>query len=194
MKKSRAIKSKQTKPKRQRKRAPQQSETADSMASAAAKLGVNVRVLQAAKAAGCAGFVNGRVRLADVRTWLVDPKNAAAIEAAAGSDFDRVKLAILRQKLRIFRHDADLLDQMVIPVDDVRRSFVRMALALKSKLLATEKTIGMEAAMRLALDEPKVQSLQEIVGKHLRGALAEMAGHKWGTVECPNCKKEIRGE
>jgi len=56
-------------------KAKQQSAWADSQREAAKALGTSVEALREARAAGCPGFLHGRIKISDVRRWLIKQKS-----------------------------------------------------------------------------------------------------------------------
>lgn len=165
---------------------------ADSLGQAGSMLGLPVRLLQTAKAAGCPGFRGGRVYLIEVQEWLAKPENLAVLKAQS-IELEKVELDIAKEKLRLIRHRADLATQQVIPVGDVRESFLRAILAAKSRWFAAETNVTMLASVDLQLSAEQATKLREILAHEIRESLLELSRCKWAseTLLCDRCKAAV---
>lgn len=143
------------------------------MAAAAGRLNVSPSIIKAAKDAGCEAFKqNGRVDCNALSAWLSDPANSEKILDRA-TELEKTELAILKEKLRLTRHRADLATGKSIDMDEARRAFVRAAAVTKSRLLAIPTSA---APLLIGLD---AAGIEEKLKSMVIAALTDLTEHDW---------------
>lgn len=103
-------------------------EIAENQQSAAAKWGIPIAIIRAAKAAGCSGFQGSRVHRTPLVAWIAS--NAAAATAAQALDMSKatkqeLEEERLRQQCRILKSKADLSESELILKTTAKDEFAR---------------------------------------------------------------------
>jgi hypothetical protein len=159
---------------------------ADTMGQAAGLLGVDVRILQAAKRAGCSAFRAGaHVHLGELRSWLEShPEIANKPNAEQVMQGAEVRSKIAQAKTR--EHHLARLEREVIPASEVKRSVTQAFVVLKAKCF----TIPSAKATKWSVLQDPVAIEQDCYDA-LREAFESVSKSEW-LAKCPHCGKEIQ--
>jgi|GEM_PF-2510257 len=157
-------------------RAQKASPKADSLRQAAGILGTTHEVLRSAKAAGCPGFVNGRVDVDQVRAWI-------AKHPAAASNLEMSPMQT--QKFRKLKADADAKEFALairrgdyLPKLEVRSAIIRAVTTCRSVMSGKASGLALTLAAKtgadpVELEEQVKQANREIIAELHRMPLAQ---------------------
>jgi len=162
------------------------------MIAAASRLGKPLLLLQAAKSAGCLAFKpGGPVDVGELERYLSEhPEVTTAQDGPISKEIEeRLKL---RAERRMKEHKLDLAKRVVIPSDEIRRTFTRYVVANKSKTWAAIKTASQEIGLALGLTSEQMLIVEEKMVGRVRVAYEELARCEWGVAKCAKCGEEIK--
>ena len=163
---------------------------APTMAAAASITGLAPEIVSAAKEAGCEAFRSrGDVNCDVLMQWLAEHPEIAAETGVINKPLEEALK--IRAERQTKEHKLAELKRKVIPIDEVKRTYTRSVLAAKSKLLSSDKAIGMKAKLRLGITEDQLTKLSEIVIEEHREIAREMSKGEWFLQECPYCEKAL---
>jgi hypothetical protein len=127
----------------------------------------------------------------DCVTFVLNATEKDAVRATLDSGILELKKAELHERIRKLKIKNDQDERHVISIDEIRRTCTKANFSIKSRLIATEKTIPMKARMRLALTEEQTHKLTEILAEEHRAIMHSMARGEWVTDKCPHCEKVL---
>jgi phage terminase Nu1 subunit (DNA packaging protein) len=130
----------------------------DSLAQAAAQLGVPVAKLRRAKRLGCDAFRSGRVDLDALRAWLTERQRSGKpspddIEPAA---IGRAKLQVLRQQARRLRLQSDQREKLLVSRAEVCKAMSRTASRVRE--LLESRLVQVYPTKLAGLDVPRARA------------------------------------
>jgi hypothetical protein len=164
---------------------------AKTLRAAVALTKLPAHVVQAAKSAGCQAFksngtVNCEELLAFVATQPEAQKDVPNYFVERALDL-RANRLLKEQKLRE-------REKLVVPLEDVKRTWRTMVIAAKTKFYQCESTIPAEAGMKLGLSSEVQATIRTVIHAHHHRALTELFRNDLGPIVCPLCKGEIKNE
>jgi hypothetical protein len=146
---------------------------ADSMRSAAAMLGYDISVVEAAKNAGCKAFVGSRVDCFELEQWLADHPEIQTTATIANT-LDQAEL-IQSISRALQRRDAYRKSRReLIEVEEVKATLTKCVAAVKTNLLAIPAT----NCQRLALMTDAIE-IEQLLRAALVKSLHELSENEW---------------
>jgi hypothetical protein len=158
----------------------------DSMEAAAALTGYSIELLKLAKAGACPAFKNTRVDVFALDEWLAGHPEIAEEEnrqltLAQAEVRERVAKALDRQLAYRKRR------RELIPSDEMRRSFARAFVALKTRLLAIPSSLAADLAV-----ETDAVEIETDIRKAITDSLDELQkGSEFAQVTCMKCGEKM---
>lgn len=120
---------------------------ADSMAAAAAQMGLKLSEVKKAKRNGAPGFVGSRVDKDALREWLDALPPAPALEDGGLEDKETLERRKLRAQWLKEEFRLDVEKRKYIPVDEVRADMVRIASAQRAEDMRLVGDVGTWAGL-----------------------------------------------
>lgn len=163
---------------------------APTLSAAASVTGLDPDVIAEAKNCACKAFrTRGDVDCDALLNWLCYGQNLKLVSGAINRTFEEALKARADRKMK--EHRLDVAKRETIPVDEVKRTYTRSVIAAKSKMASSERTMIMQARLRLALSDEQSNVLGEILSEGHKETQREMAKGEWLLQTCPHCAKAL---